>query len=265
LYTTAIVSRRIQVKHSSSRWVRLSRANSWRLFLSYVHRGRPAGNHRQNQLLRFGGLPGPTAKDILNVQDDVAKAVAQEIQLRLTSQQQAELARQRPVNPEAFDAYLQGYHFFQGNTEKEADMAAKYFERATQLDPSYALAWALLSRARNWQANEGLIPMEEGRRLSREAVERVLALNPNLAEAHFQMWRLKNTVDYDWVGANASLQRAVALEPGNPEGLIWAAYSAAALGRFEKLSPWPAEPWIWIRSMQKVGFTVGRLSTWLGS
>ena len=73
-------------------------------------------------------------KDILNVEDDVAKAVARQIQLRLTSQQQAELARPRPVNPEAFDAYLQGYYFFERNTDK---MAAKYYERATQLDPSY--------------------------------------------------------------------------------------------------------------------------------
>ena len=93
------------------------------------------------------------AKDVLDVQDDVAKAVAREIQLRLTSQQQAELARSHPVNPEAFDAYLQGYYFFQRNTDKDTDMAAKYFERATQLDPSYALAWVGLSRARNWQAN----------------------------------------------------------------------------------------------------------------
>src|SRR5262249_15225097 len=115
------------------------------------------------------------AKDILNVEDDVARAVAREIQLRLTSQQQADLTRSRPVNPEAFDAYLQGYHFFQGNTDEDADMAARYFERATQIDPSYALAWAWLSRARNWQANEGLIPMEEGRRLAREAVERALS------------------------------------------------------------------------------------------
>jgi Tfp pilus assembly protein PilF len=83
------------------------------------------------------------------------------------------------VNPEAFEAYLQGYHFFQGNTDKDANMATKYFERATQLDPSYALAWAWLTRARNWQANQGLIPMEEGRRLAREAVERALSLNPN--------------------------------------------------------------------------------------
>ena len=174
------------------------------------------------------------AKDILNVEDDVAKAVAREIRVRLTSQQDEELARSRPVNPEAFDAYLHGYQFFQGNTDKDADMAAKYFERATQLDPSYALAWAYLSRARNWQANEGLIPMEEGRRLAREAVERALSLNPNLAEAHAQMGRIKKTVDYDWAGATASYQRAVELEPGNPEGVRLAAESAFELGRFDE-------------------------------
>jgi TolB-like protein/DNA-binding winged helix-turn-helix (wHTH) protein len=174
------------------------------------------------------------AKDVLNVEDEVAKAVAHEIRVRLTSQQQAEVARSRPVNPEAFDAYLQGYHFFEGNTDKDADMAAKYFERSIQLDPSYALAWAWLSRARNWQANEGLIPMEEGRRLAREAVERALSLNPSLAEAHAQMGRIKQQVDYDWAGADASFKRAVALEPGNPENVAFAAWSAAILGRFDE-------------------------------
>jgi TolB-like protein len=97
------------------------------------------------------------AKDILTVQDDVAKAVAREIQLRLTSQQREKLAQTHPANPEAFDAYLQGYYFFQGRSDKDVDMAGRYFERATQLDPSYALAWAWLSRARKWQANEGLV------------------------------------------------------------------------------------------------------------
>jgi len=85
--------------------------------------------------------------------------------VRLTSQQHEDVARSHPVNPVAFDAYLQGYHFFQGSTDKDMDMAAKHFERATQLDPSYALASPWLSRARNWQANEGQVPMEEGRRL----------------------------------------------------------------------------------------------------
>jgi TolB-like protein/DNA-binding winged helix-turn-helix (wHTH) protein len=174
------------------------------------------------------------AQDILTVEDDVAKTVAREIQVRLTARQEAEFARPQSVNPEAFDAYLQGHYFFKRNTDKDTDMAAKYYERATQLDPSYALAWVGLSRARNWQANEGLIPKEEGRRLSREAIDRALALNPNLAAAHSQMARIKNFVDFDWVGADASVRRALALEPGNPEYLDQAAISAAMFSRSDE-------------------------------
>ncbi len=174
------------------------------------------------------------AKDILNVEDDVAKAVAREIQLRLTWQQKAELSQPHPVNPEAFDAYMQGYYFFERNTNKDTDIAAKYYERATQLDPSYALAWVGLSRVRNWQANSGLIPTEEGNRLAREAIERALELNPNLAEANSQMGRLKKFVDFDWAGADEFIRRAIALEPGNPEYLDQAALSAATFGRSDE-------------------------------
>jgi tetratricopeptide (TPR) repeat protein len=91
-----------------------------------------------------------------------------------------------------------------------------------------------LSRVRNWRANTGLIPAEEGHRRAREAVERALALNPNLAEAHTQMGRIKQQVDFDWAGADASFRRAVALDPGNPEVVRTAASSAAVLGRFNE-------------------------------
>jgi TolB-like protein/DNA-binding winged helix-turn-helix (wHTH) protein/Tfp pilus assembly protein PilF len=172
-----------------------------------------------------------SAKDILNVQDDVAKAVAREIQLRLTSQEQADLARPRPVKPEAFDAYLQGRSYFvQGNT----DMAARYYERATQLDPSYARAWVGLSVARFDQVSKGTMTAKEGQPLAREAVDRALALDPNLAEVHTQIGRIKLSFDFDWVGADESIQRAIALEPGNPESLRLAASSAAYFGRFEQ-------------------------------
>jgi TolB-like protein/DNA-binding winged helix-turn-helix (wHTH) protein len=205
-------------------------------------------------------------QDILNVQDDVAKAVAGEIRLRFTSQQQAELARPHPINPEAFDAYLQGYYFFQRNTDKDTEMAAKYFERATQLDPSYALAWVWLSRVRNWQVNTGIIPTEEGHRLAREAIERALAMNPNLAEAHAQMGRIKQQADFDWAGADASIQRAITLEPGNSENVRLAAGSAAFLGRFNEalqlghraidLDPLNRNSW---ESLGEIEFFMGQL------
>jgi TolB-like protein/DNA-binding winged helix-turn-helix (wHTH) protein len=204
-------------------------------------------------------------KDILNVEDEVAKAVAHEIRVRLTSKKQAELAQSHPVNPEAFDAYMQGYYFFERNTDKDTEMAGKYYERATQLDPSFALAWVGLSRVRNWQVNTGLIPAEEGHRLAREAVERALALNPNLAEAYAQMGRIKQQVDFDWAGADASFQRAIALEPGNPEIVRLAASSSAMLGRFDEalqlrravdLDPLNANSW---ESLGETEFWMGQL------
>jgi len=206
------------------------------------------------------------AKDILNVEDDVAKAVAREIRMRLASQQQTALDQSHPVNPEAFDAYLQGHYHFERDTDKDMEMAAKYYERATQLDSSYALAWVGLSRVRDRQVNAGLIPAEESHRLAREAVEQALALNPNLAEAHAQMGRVKQQVDFDWAAADASLRRAFALEPGNPDVIALAGFSAAMLGRFDEalpldrravdLDPLNAHSW---EQLGETEFFVGRL------
>src|SRR5882762_5499191 len=206
------------------------------------------------------------AQDVLTVQEQVATAVAREIQLRLTAQREAELARSQPVNPEAFDAYLQGRYFFQRNTDKDTDMAARYFERATQLDPSNALAWVGLARARRWQAVQGLIPSAEGQRLAREAVERALSLNPNLAAAHAEVARLKLFVDFDLVAADAAAKRAIALEPGVPASVITAAGTAKYLGRLDEalqlnrravdLDPLNAESW---ESLAETESFIGRL------
>ena len=206
------------------------------------------------------------AQDVLTVQEQVARAVAREIQLRLTAQREAELARSRPVNPEAFDAYLQGHYFFQRNTDKDTDMAARYYERATRLDPSYALAWVGLSRARHWQALQGLIPSEEGQRLAREALERAFSLNPNLAAAHAEVVRHKLYADFDLAGADAAAKRLIALEPGAPASLRMAASTPRLLGRFDEalqldrravdLDPLNAESW---ESLAETEFYAGQL------
>ena len=206
------------------------------------------------------------AQDVLVLQEQVARAVAREIQLRLTTQQEAALARSLPVNAEAFDAYLQGYYFFQRNTDKDTDMSARYYERATQHDPSYALAWVGLSRVRRWQAFQGLIPSEEGQRLAREALKRALSLDPNLAAAYLEVFRVKLFVDFDLVGADAAAKRAVALEPGAPASVRTAASSAKYLGRFEEalqlgrraidLDPLNAESW---ENLAEIEFFMGRL------
>src|SRR6266446_2611477 len=173
-------------------------------------------------------------RDILSLEDDVATAVAREVQIRLNPQQQAGLTRVRPVNPEAFDAYMEGRFFLDRESAGDLNRAASYFEQAIELDSSYALAWVGLSRARFRQADRGSVPLIEGRRQAREAVQQALALDPNLAEAHASIGQFKREADWDWTGANASLQRALELDPGNSAVLNLAAGLADSFGRFEE-------------------------------
>jgi TolB-like protein/DNA-binding winged helix-turn-helix (wHTH) protein/Flp pilus assembly protein TadD len=173
-------------------------------------------------------------RDILSLEEDVAKAVAREIQIRLTPQQHANLTRVRPVNSEAFEAYLEGRYFLQRDGNGDLNRAQSSYEQAIKLDPGYAPAWAGLSQARFRQADRGFVHLDAGQREARAAAERALVLDPNLAEAHAQMGRIKMFVDWDWMGANASLQRALALDPGNPAVVSFASLLAASLGRFDE-------------------------------
>jgi TolB-like protein/DNA-binding winged helix-turn-helix (wHTH) protein/Tfp pilus assembly protein PilF len=205
-------------------------------------------------------------RDILSLEDDVAKAVAREIQIRLTPQQQADLRRLRPVNAEAFDAYMEGRFFLDRDSAGDLNRAVSYYEQAIQLDSSYALAWVGLSRALFRQADRDSVPLRESRRQAREAVQRALALDPNLAEAHAVIGQFKREADWDWTGAHASLQRALELDPGNSAGLNLAAGLALSFGRFEEaaelvrraiaLDPLNAA----LRgSLAEICFTMGRL------
>jgi TolB-like protein/DNA-binding winged helix-turn-helix (wHTH) protein/lipoprotein NlpI len=173
-------------------------------------------------------------RDILGLEDDVATAVAREIQIRLTPQQQADLGRLRPVNAEAFDAYMEGRFFLDRDSAGDLNRAVSHYEQAIQLDSSYAQAWVGLSRALFRQADRGSVPLEEGRRRARKAAEQALGLDPNLAEAHAAIGQFMRLADWDWTEANASLQRALELDPGNSAVLNLAAGLALSLGRFEE-------------------------------
>ena len=118
--------------------------------------------------------------------------------------------------------------------KENLEKAVGYYEQAIKLDSGYAPAWVGLAAARSNQADRGYLPVEEGYRKAREAAERALALDANLAEAHAAMGDIKMSYDWDWAGADASFQRALALEPGNAKFVRNAAMLAKTLGRFEE-------------------------------
>jgi tetratricopeptide (TPR) repeat protein len=138
------------------------------------------------------------------------------------------------VNTEAYKAFLQGRYFLGRRNKENLAKAADYFEQAIMLDPKYAPAWEGLGTSLNNQAVLGYVPMEEGVRKAREAVERALVLQPSLVGAHTAMAFIKMTHDWDWAGADASFRRALELEPGNANAIGGAGLLAWVLGRLDE-------------------------------
>ena len=86
-------------------------------------------------------------RDILAIQSEVAQAIVRAIEVELTPLEQTRLARARPVDPRAHEAYLRGRHFVARHTLDDTLKAASYFEEAISVDPQYALAWAGVATA----------------------------------------------------------------------------------------------------------------------
>ena len=170
--------------------------------------------------------------DIFAVQEEIARSVAGSLRVKLLGPTQT---RSKPSkNVEAYSAYLQGRYFLERRTKENMDRAVFYYQQAVDLDPTYAAGWAGLSSTHARLADSGYGPLTEEYRIARQAAERALSLDPDLAEAHAAMgWILQN-YEWNWVAADASYQRALALDPSNTMVSRQAAMLAASLGRFDE-------------------------------
>ena len=135
---------------------------------------------------------------------------------------------------EAHEAYLQGRFFLNRHSEKETDQARAAFERAVQLDPKFALAWAGLAQTHVWDCNYGTEGGQKGFNAhlaaAREAVERALFIEPDLPEALYPRATIETNFDYNWKGAAETLRKALALAPQDPALLMEAENLAQARG-----------------------------------
>jgi TolB-like protein/Flp pilus assembly protein TadD len=172
-------------------------------------------------------------KDVFAIQDEIARAVAGELQVALLG---PDLQRLRPrgTNSEAYNLYLQGLHFSGRRNREDAERAAHYFDQALALDPALALAWVGLANTRSNQVGWGFLPADEGIAEARRAVGRALAIDPDLPEAHVTLGFVKRNHDWDWAGAEASFRRALELAPGSPAPKLGLSALASTFGRFDE-------------------------------
>jgi TolB-like protein len=154
------------------------------------------------------------SRDVLALQDELASAIAREIHIRLTPDEQSRLTRAHRVIPEAYDAYLKGRYFFNRPSDENLKKAIALFEEATGRDPSYAPAFSGLSDAYLWAGyNEGVLTASEARPKARAAAEKAIDLDNNSAEAHTSLAVFKFFYEYDWAASEVEFRRAFALNP----------------------------------------------------
>ncbi|HZE81749.1 MAG TPA: FlgO family outer membrane protein, partial [Candidatus Polarisedimenticolia bacterium] len=175
--------------------------------------------------------------DILSVESEVAKTIADQLRAKLTGHEQEVIAAKATDNPEAYDAYLRGlaYTLKTGFTPANSLGAQKYLKQAVQLDPNFALGWALLSYVdASGYLTQSLQPTETLREEAQQAADTALRLQPKLGEAVFAKGFYHYACLRDYDNAVDYLEQAHHLLPNNsriPQSL---AYVERRRGNWEK-------------------------------
>ena len=167
--------------------------------------------------------------DVLGIEAEVAAAIAHEIRAQVTPH----LSRSgKVVAPDAQDAYLLALSYDQEGTAEGFRQAVASFEKAIQIQPDYAAAYAALSGAWTSRAVFGNLSWSAVEPAARQNVLKALNLDPDLAQAHMRLGLLLMTFDLNWAEAEKEMRRAVQLDPNDLASQGALAYLFSALGRF---------------------------------
>jgi len=156
-------------------------------------------------------------KELLALQGEVAKAVASQIHVQLTHEEQNLLTQEKTVDPKAYEAYLKGNFFLYKLTREGIGMALQYYKLATEIDPTYAPAYGGIALGWGGRAQMGYIPMSVSTKESEWAVEKALALDSSLAEVHYVVGVRRAWLEWNWDGAMQSLRKTIELKPNMVE------------------------------------------------
>ena len=159
-------------------------------------------------------------RDILALQSEVARAIAEEIQIKLTPRERAQLGQTRMVNPEAYEAYLKGRYYWNKRTPDAVKRGAEYFHLAIEKDPTYAAAYASLADGAAVTGFWGFVSPEEGFGRAKSTARKALEIDET-AEAHAALgWALLH-YDFDFSASEREFRRSIDLNPGYANGAQW--------------------------------------------
>ncbi len=170
-------------------------------------------------------------KDILILQSEVARAIAREIKLKLTQKEKKHLIGIRPVNPEAYDAYLKGRFHWYKLSPQNVQQALEYFSLALKKDPKFALAYTGIAMVWLVKTYWGTIPPREAIPEAKSSVLEAIGIDNTLEEAHDVLARILFYYDWDWGSAEREFQHAIQLNPNKADVHLFYSSFLRSMGR----------------------------------
>lgn len=149
--------------------------------------------------------------------DDIARTVAGEIDIDLTEEEEAALARNHPVNPDAYEAYLRGRAFAEEWSDKGFEKSFEYLEQAIDKDPNYAPAYAQLVKTYADAHRWGSMSYDEAYPFAGQAVARAMELDDQSRDSQVALGMYRFVFEWDWSGADAAFRQALSLDPNNAD------------------------------------------------
>ncbi|HUF08469.1 MAG TPA: protein kinase [Rhodothermales bacterium] len=173
-------------------------------------------------------------RSVLALHSEVAQAIAAQVRVAITPQEQIRLGSAHAVNPQAYEAYLLGRHYWNQRSIHGFDQAVENFRKAVELDPDYGSAYAGLADAYMLLGEQGGLPQEEARLLGGTALQQALELDSTLAEAQSTLGHWKLHYEMNWAQAEQAFRQAIELNPGDAFALARYGRLLAFQGRFEE-------------------------------
>jgi TolB-like protein/class 3 adenylate cyclase/Tfp pilus assembly protein PilF len=173
-------------------------------------------------------------KGIFALYNEVAKQIADEVQIKLTPQDQVRLVSTTVVNPRAYELYLLGRNYWNRRTVQGYREAIDNFKKVIEYDAGYAPAYAAMAECYILLGDQGGMPQNESRLLADSAIMKALNLNKNLAEAHISRGIWKLNFEWDWDEAENEFKKAIELNPGYDAGYRWHGRTLSFIGRFDE-------------------------------
>jgi TolB-like protein/DNA-binding winged helix-turn-helix (wHTH) protein/Flp pilus assembly protein TadD len=185
----------------------------------------------RDQVQVWSQLYNREATSMLGLQRELSAGIAEQIRFRLSPERADALTRREPRNAAAYDLYLRGLNFANQRTEPTTQKAIEHYERATQLEPDYALAWSGLAAAYGARPINSDVSPFEVTPLAREAARQAVRAGPALAEAQFALGYVNWMLEWNWLAAEAGFRKAVDLDPRYVQAHVSLGHSLSQMGR----------------------------------